>query len=307
MQLTYINQAVQALYPRVVLDLTLFGEVDSCEETLRSLSCVRSCHLIMYDTSSPSPTLAILQASSLECLHKQVQLEYLSMTGPETESLVLPMSKDHSSPLGLDQLFLENDILCPSKTRLQDYFDFNTLRVVTITGFQHLEPMWQQPQHAMPNLESVRIVASKRPDFSQPHPLMIDSHISVMHDFFSSAKLCRISFHGFIQTLPWLDLVSSSGTRLRELSIYTAPSYWSWGSSFITSPELPPLGSTPYAQYLQIDRRPGFTHTELLQLSSLCPNIENLGFDVHDMELGDAVCREHNPFPITLFRPILTR
>ncbi|KAL9581472.1 MAG: hypothetical protein Q9212_003875 [Teloschistes hypoglaucus] len=118
---------------------------------------------------------------------------------------------------------------------------------------------------------------------------MNDSQFSVMQDLFSSAKLCEISFHNYNQALPWLDLVSNSGSTLQQLSMHTSPYHWGWAQQHQLPPKLDKYpGSTYDAQYLQLDHQPGFTYVELLRLSSLCPNIEKLGFDIHGMGIKDA-------------------
>lgn len=139
---------------------------------------------------------------------------------------------------------------------------------------------------------------------------MDDSQFNVMQDLFSSTKFCEIAFHNFCQALPWLDLVSNSGSTLRQLSIYTEVDHWAWARSTNKSEAKSLLLSfkdSSYVQYLQLDEKPGFTYVKLLRLSSLCPNIEKLGFDIHGMELEEVVCHTGpRPPPLTPASPSIT-
>ncbi|KAI4196954.1 MAG: hypothetical protein LQ350_006207 [Teloschistes chrysophthalmus] len=157
----------------------------------------------------------------------------------------------------------------------------------------------------MPNLKSINLFGVEHSDTGNFAHIMNDSQFSVMQALFSSAKLREISFHNFSQALPWLDLVSNSGSTLQQLSMHTWPYHWGWAHFRRLPPKSGPVpswrdpqiryleldeqsGSTYGIQYLQLDQQPGFTYAELLRLSSLCPNIEKLGFDIHGMGVEDA-------------------
>ncbi|KAL8639413.1 MAG: hypothetical protein Q9226_008873 [Calogaya cf. arnoldii] len=47
-------------------------------------------------------------------------------------------------------------------------------------------------------------------------------------------------------------------------------------------------------QYLQVKNSLGFTHTDLLRLNSLCPNLEHLGFDVKGSEIRELHHKLHD-------------
>lgn len=310
-----VYQAIEALYPRIVLDLSLLGDAKDCEKTLSSLSCLRFCKISMYSTNMLLP----MQTFSLESFHKQANFESLALVGSSAFCIALLGDPNTLSPLRLQELRLSDKISCDGKTQPADYFDLDTICTLSLRGFQQFTSVWQQSYNTMPNLKSINLFGVEHSDTGNFAHIMNDSQFSVMQALFSSAKLREISFHNFSQALPWLDLVSNSGSTLQQLSMHTWPYHWGWAHFRRLPPKSGPVpswrdpqiryleldeqsGSTYGIQYLQLDQQPGFTYAELLRLSSLCPNIEKLGFDIHGMGVEDAVSHI-SPHPFSLLPP----
>lgn len=145
----------------------------------------------------------------------------------------------------------------------------------------------------MSNLRAIRLGPGRLVDPWTAN-LVNEGQLKGILDFFIDTGLREITFNNFIQNLAWIDMIQNSGPELEQLTIHTSPSTWRNLQGYNNPP---PQSSSDsyYATILQTDLRPGFTHTEFLRLSSACPNLENLGFDVHGIGIPEAVSLGINP------------
>lgn len=157
----------------------------------------------------------------------------------------------------------------------KEFIDGGALRVLSLQGFELCALTLQELDNEIPNLRTVRFAAPPR--FNHlAWPLVNDRQFLRIHDFMSKTRLCEIAFHDITQNLPWLDMVSASGQVLRQLTIHTAPQYWLWArvDRSQATQQPPSFDYSPSARYLRIQEHPGFVYNELIQLNSICPNIE---------------------------------
>lgn len=93
-------------------------------------------------------------------------------------------------------------------------------------------------------------------------------------------------------------MLANSGPHLRQFTIHTGVSRWYEIKRLDSSADLPSFDGSFEAASLRF----GFTHAEIQRFGSVCPNIQNLGLDIHHIGPTEAVRLVLKRFPSVVLR-----
>lgn len=285
-------QAVDKRTPRVSLEIDLWGSISECISVLKTVSCLRACHLNLQQSITPlSDGHAIPEENfSVECLQNQTTFDSISLSVPNEWPTVSPKGTLGFHPLQLKEIEIEFAVKVRPAAR--GFVDGKNLEILSIYGFDLITSFLEGFENKLPSLKTVRFFPSKHHGVTgQFEEFVHDSHYTQIMGFFSKTALQEIGLHNFTQKMPWLDMLSVSAYSLRQLTIHTKSSCWESVRTVDPNvPRQPPeLINSPNKAHLQVHPKPVLTAAELYRLASLCPNLERLGFDVHAMTVKQAV------------------
>ncbi|KAL8724484.1 MAG: hypothetical protein Q9181_006804 [Wetmoreana brouardii] len=166
------------------------------------------------------------------------------------------------------------------------------LRALSLHGVGLIASVFENLASKAPNLRILRLgsIIGQR-NLLSPH------QYDMLLQFLSSSRLREIAFSDFKQDLPWHELISSNGPYLRQLTIHTRP------CSDEVDQALGAAACESLPAHLRWKLKLGFSSDDLLCLSSACPDIERLGFDVvHGQSLQQA--REEILVGLVTFRRV---
>lgn len=271
-------RAVDALHPQVALDLYICGNFELCLEVLAQGSCLRSCNLnLIWPWRYPGhskfqhpPTEKLLH----QFIDNQPHLNSLHLRAEHGLGFNLPEGWPFPRMLKLENLGIDG--LKPRDKPSLDIpwniVDGYTIRTLTLRCLNVMETALNSLGSSMPNLAAFHS--------DNPQRILIDeTKFACLHDFLTRSTLRQFVIKNVVQDLPWPDMVVASGSELQTPLIYNTIRQPDRGRRLSSSPA---TKDQILKHYLEVKEPLGFTDTDLLRLSSVCPNLEHLGFDATD-------------------------
>ncbi|KAL8781055.1 MAG: hypothetical protein Q9194_000562 [Teloschistes cf. exilis] len=210
----------------------------------------------------------------------------------------LPIDIDPERLLHLKELSLDASDGPHRQLIESKVINLEALRKLTFDGLKVFTSAIMHLVDYVPNVRVCRVTSEKPfvDNYNFPrdtidwHFLVDENQLGIIREFFSRATLHELALDGFVQNLPWQDMFATSGPHLRQLTIHAATNRWYEIKSRESLTDLPSFDNSSEAASLRIRWDPfGFTHAEILRLGSVCPNIQNLGLDIHYMGPTEAL------------------
>ena len=275
--------AMEGLYPRVCVDIKLCGQRSDCQKILTDYSGFHAVNLACLREEGQSELKDRVNVD-ITCLLRQSSLTKLRVVFNYGWQFRLPQVEANYKRLSLRELDFESDEVpeqqIPAYRLLLRFFvDLDALKVLRLRKYWLIALVLNDPCISNHKLERVSIRGEKPRPSSRS--LTVQQHASIAN-FFSATALREINLYDIMYDILWLDLVSTSGSGLLQLSVHTTYDDW-W--SLVTHSQYRGNNNSPF----RIKRRLGVTHDELHKLVTLCPNIERLGIDIQGVSVTAAV------------------
>ncbi|KAL8685972.1 MAG: hypothetical protein Q9218_007431, partial [Villophora microphyllina] len=249
--------AIDGLHPRVSMEIELCDSLPDCQQILERYSSFYSFHFTAknaWSTMEPDKR----KDFDLSIILKQTNLTCLDLNSVFVWRFTPPLSMD-----GLDLLQLNEIDLTTEEDPVQQVLNtFTNLRVVRLGGTWLTAPVFDQLKGPAPNLDTVALDVGSwniRWDYT-----VSQQHYTSISDFFSMTSLRTITLQNITQEIPWVDLVSGSGSELLQQTRQVNYEHWKEVKTFYAA-DLSGVGP------LKIKDLLGATQIELFQLNSSLP------------------------------------